>query len=123
MNQYATVAEYNEIFPDDTVNDLQLQLASDKIDTVTFFRIRPNRLTDFQSERVKLATIYQTQFMAHSGSQSEQGKVPPIKSYNSLDLSVTYADESEHERYLRVNGITQSVYDFLNPTGLLTRIT
>ena len=127
LRQYASTDDFIQfndgVMPDgmteDELNRL-LQLATLKIDNLTFGRIEDlSILSDFQSEHVVMAVLYQTMYdINHGLIDSFEGD---IASYTSLDISVSYLPRSALLLALREQGISVEAYQFLEPTGLMVR--
>lgn len=118
---YADVNFYLESFPQGTQEasceiEASLALAEMKIDEVTFNRIRGRgfeNLTEFQQEKIKLATCYQADYIHENGYDGAE-----IQSYSVLDISVTVKDSGKtYEK----RGLCPVAYALLQQTGLTGR--
>ena len=116
---YADVQYYREnyggsIIPDEQLG-LQLERASDQVDSLTYNRIRAigfDNLTPFQQEQVKKAVCIQAEFITQYGEYISF----PLQSFSVGDISLSFAGE-------KINGVTTSkdVLAYLGQTGLTSR--
>lgn len=123
MNQsYITKAEYekfwNMSFTDEEVNDFKknLILAKEKIDSVTHNRIVAvgfEKLTDFQKEKIKLAMLYQIQYIEENGAEPSD-----LNNYSVLDISIS-VDKSTQTKAQKLH-MSSFALDQLQKTGLCT---
>lgn len=118
---YATVAEYEELFPDAAeVTDADLRTASRHIDSLTYNRIVAAgfaNLTQFQQDIVKEVCCRQAQFEV----ENEDAISSVLSSYSINGVSMQFGDSwnvfTEHGVAMR-----RDVYSLLQQTGLCCRL-
>lgn len=91
-----------------------LDLASDKIDELTFNRIRSigfANLTAFQKTKVEAATLKQAEFYDTYGADAES-----VGSYSVADVSVSFSSTSTYP------GVSPAAIMELKQTGLMVRM-
>ena len=121
MNQYATIDDFKELFKSELSDeelDLKLQLASERIDTITFNRIVGlgfDNLTSFQQENIKLATCFQANHMINNFNND----LSSLSGFSVLDISVNLNEDSKGKAN-KLN-MSEEAYDFINKTGLTNR--
>lgn len=95
-----------------------LQLASEKIDEITFNRIVGNfdKLTNFQKKKIQEATCYQANYFNTNGTESVD-----LSSYSLLDMSITLKD-NKSKTVAEKNNMSEKAYRLVKETGLTTRI-
>lgn len=101
---YATSSELSENI---------LELASSKIDELTFNRIIAigfNNLTSFQQTKVKNATLAQAEFYDNYGTD-----VASISSFSILDTSISFGAGNSP-------GVSPMAISELKQTGLMRRV-
>lgn len=92
-----------------------LELASCKIDELTFNRIRAvgfDNLTAFQKEKVQKATLLQAQYYSDYGTESSG-----LSGFNVSGLSMSFSTGASTP-----DGVSQTAYMMLKQTGLMGRI-
>lgn len=107
--------EYGGEIPADTVAKF-LRLASERIDTATYNRIVArgfDNLTQFQQEKIKLATCLVADYMAEYGTDAGS-----VESYSVLDISVTVGTAGTEAARL---GVPELALEALQKTGLCWR--
>ncbi len=118
---YATVAEYEELFPDAAeVTEADLRTASRHIDSLTYNRIVAAgfaNLTQFQQDIVKEVCCRQAQFEV----ENEDAISSVLSSYSINGVSMQFGDSwnvfTEHGVAMR-----RDVYSLLQQTGLCCRL-
>lgn len=103
---YATSKEYSEEL---------LEMASSKVDELTFNRIKGigfNNLTSYQKGLVEKATIAQAKYYDDYGTD-----VGAMSGFSLLDTSISFKDTGIN-RYVGVSPITVT---YLKQTGLMNR--
>lgn len=97
-----------------------LELAQEKIDSITFNRIVKigfSNLTEFQQEKISKAICYQAEYIYENGYNAENSR--NISSYNVLDISVS-VDNSKKSSAESLY-MSEIAYDLLLKTGLMCR--
>ena len=110
-NYYLDTFEGNKI-PDDDVKKY-LELAQEKIDSITFnriVRIGFDNLTDFQKEKVQKAMCYQAEYIFENGTETSN-----IASYSVLDINVSVGNKNTPAS---LNHMSEIAYDLIHKTGL-----
>lgn len=131
MRQYLTISEYRAIsngipdtLPDDAINRF-LQLASLKVDQLTFGRIRGDlgRLTAYQKDLIQNAVAMQaeTLYSVETATGSLDGS--GVSGWSVTDISISYGGASAGGRaqWLRDNNISGMALEMLNLSGLTWR--
>jgi hypothetical protein len=99
----------------DTLSSELLELASSKIDELTFNRIQAigiTNLTAFQQNRIKEATLLQAQYYNDYGADPGA-----ISSFNISGLSMSLNSNSSVP-----SGVSPAAYSLLKQTGLMNRV-
>ncbi len=110
-NYYLDTFEGTKI-PDDDIKKY-LELAQEKIDSITFnriVRIGFDNLTDFQKEKVQKAICYQAEYILENGLESSN-----IASYSVLDINVSVGNKNTPASQ---NHMSEIAYDLIHKTGL-----
>jgi len=116
---YADGTYYKETYGGSVIPDeqlgIQLERASDQVDSMTFNRIVAKGfagLTSFQQERVKKAVCAQADFNVQYGEFTDI----PLQGFSAGGISMSFAGE-------RINGVATSraVKSYLDQTGLTSR--
>lgn len=92
-----------------------LELASEKVDDLTFNRIRGigfDNLTTFQKEKIQKATLLQAQYYSDYGTESGG-----LSGFNVSGLSMSFSAGASVP-----DGVSQAAYMLLKQTGLMGRI-
>lgn len=118
---YATVAEYEELFPDAAeVTEADLRTASRHIDSLTYNRIVAagfDNLTQFQQEIIKEVCCRQARFEV----ENEDAISSVLSSYSINGVSMAFGSSwnvfTEHGVAMR-----RDVYSLLQQTGLCCRL-
>lgn len=126
MTLYITKDYYSIIFngkeiPEENI-EKNLKLAQEKIDSITFNRIRRigfENLTDFQKEKISEAICLQAEYIYKNGYNNEENS--DITSYSVLDISVSVNDKKKNTIAYK-NNTSERAYDLIHQTGLDSRI-
>ena len=97
----------------DTLNPELLELASSKIDELTYNRIEAigfDNLTDFQKKKIEKATLLQAQYYDEYGTDTES-----LNGFNISGLSMSFEGGSAPK------GVSPTAYSQLKQTGLTVR--
>jgi hypothetical protein len=130
MNQYLTIAEYRTRggkVPADVSDDelnLLIQLASVKVDRLTFGRIRGgdlNRITPYQADLVQQATVFQTDYLYDVDVTAGGLDTGGLASWSVTDISMSYDTNSGSSQWLRENNISPMANELLSQSGLTWR--
>lgn len=121
MTLYANEEYYFDTFegnkiPDDDVKKY-LELAQEKIDSITFNRIVKigfDNLTDFQKEKIQRAICYQAEYILENGLETSN-----IASYSVLDINVSVGNKNTSAS---INHMSEIAYDLIHKTGLDCRL-
>lgn len=121
MTLYANEEYYFDTFegnkiPDDDVKKY-LELAQEKIDSITFNRIVKigfDNLTDFQKEKIQRAICYQAEYILENGLETSN-----IASYSVLDINVSVGNKNTPAS---LNNMSEIAYDLIHKTGLDCRL-
>lgn len=122
MNQYVDKEYYLDTFkgtniPEEEI-DKYLQLASEKIDDITFNRIVAigfENLTEFQQICIKKAVCYQAEYYSTNGINALNAS-----SYSVLDISVNVDKSSETEAQRL--GVDEFAYMNVKKSGLMCKV-
>lgn len=98
----------------DTISHELLELASSKIDELTFNRINRiglDNLTDFQKQLVEKATMFQAQYYEENGIESGV-----MSGFSVSGLSMSFSSNTAPA------GVSQVAYLLLKQTGLMNRV-
>lgn len=101
--------------------DKYLELAQEKIDSITYNRIVKigfNNLTDFQKDKISKAICYQAEYVKGNGYNNEENR--DISSYSVLDISVS-VDNSKKSIAQKLS-MSEIAYDYVHKTGLDSRL-
>ena len=120
MSQYVSADYYKSSFKGTAIPDNELEkylnLASEKIDTLTFNRIVYlgfDNLTEFQKTHIMNAICYQADYTYENGLEPSN-----LTSYSVLDISVSVDNKNSiSAKY----GASAVAYDLLEKTGLMCR--
>jgi hypothetical protein len=119
---YATVAEYEELFPDAAeVTDADLRTASRHIDSLTFNRIVAagfSSLTEFQQGIVKEVCCRQAKFETENADLLDN----VLSSYSINGVSMGFGGDSWNMVTAHGVAMPRDVYALLQQTGLCCRI-
>lgn len=122
MNQYVDEEYYVDTFKGTNIPkeelDKYLQLASEKIDDITFNRIVAigfENLTEFQQICIKKAVCYQAEYYFANGINSSN-----VSSYSVLDISVSVDKSSETEA--QKLDVDEFAYMNVKKSGLACRV-
>lgn len=99
----------------DTLSEEVLELASSKIDELTFNRIRAigfENLTEFQKSMIKKATLLQAQYYEDYGTDAES-----LSGFSVSGLSMSFDNNSSTP-----TGVSSAAYMLLKQTGLMNRV-
>lgn len=114
-NYYLDKFEGTKI-PDDDVKKY-LELAQEKIDSITFnriVRIGFNNLTNFQKEKIQRAICYQAEYILENGPETSN-----IASYSVLDINVSVGNKNTPAS---LNHMSEIAYELVHKTGLDCRL-
>lgn len=123
MSLYVDSTYYKEkyhgnIIPDDEI-DNKLELAQEKIDSITFNRIVGkgfDNLTEFQKEKVGKAICSQADYIFENGYNDEEKS--DVSSYSVLDISVSMKDDNSKKTLASKMHMSERAYDLISQTGL-----
>lgn len=121
-NYYSNTFNGTKI-PDDDI-EKYLELAQEKIDSITFNRIVEigfNNLTEFQREKISKAICYQAEYILKNGFNDED-KEKSISSYSVLDISVNVKDSDSNKTQAKKECMSEIAYDLIHKTGLDSRL-
>lgn len=127
MTLYVNKKYYSDEFsgvklPDDKI-EKYLKLAQEKIDSITFNRIVAigfDNLTEFQKEKIKEAICYQAEYIFENGYNNENNR--DISSYSVLDISVSKDNSDSNKTLAERNNMSEMAYDYINKTGLDSKL-
>lgn len=127
MTLYVNEKYYSDEFsgvklPDDEI-EKYLKLAQEKIDSITFNRIVAigfDNLTEFQKEKIKEAICYQAEYIFENGYNNENNR--DISSYSVLDISVSKDNSGSNKTLAERNNMSEMAYDYINKTGLDSKL-
>ena len=100
-----------------------LELAQEKIDSITYNRIVAiglGNLTEFQKEKISKAICYQADYIYENGYNDEENR--DVSSYSVLDISVSVDNSSENKTKAQKLNMSEIAYDYIHKTGLDGRI-
>lgn len=114
---YVTPEEYVGDIPASEVAKW-LELASIKVDALTFGRIKRG-VTEFQNELIKKATVYEADFLYQL---SEDGCLDEdVAGWSVSGISMSYNNQTGSIKWMRDNNISKTCYELLSQTGLMWR--
>ena len=127
MTLYVNEKYYSDEFsgvklPDDKI-EKYLKLAQEKIDSITFNRIVAigfDNLTEFQKEKIKEAICYQAEYIIENGYNNENNR--DRSSYSVLDISVSKDNSDSNKTLAERNNMSEMAYDYINKTGLDSKL-
>jgi hypothetical protein len=96
----------------DTLSAELLELASSKVDELTYNRIGGigfANLTDFQKNKIEQATLYQAQYYRDYGVEAEL-----LSGFSLLDVNMSFVQQG-------VRGVHPMALSLLKQTGLMSR--
>lgn len=108
MDSYAT---------SDTLDQELLELASSKIDELTFNRIQAigfTNLTTFQQEKIEKATLLQAKYYEDYGTDAEA-----LGGFSVSGLSMSFNGNKSSST---PSGVSPGAYMLLKQTGLMSRV-
>ena len=101
----------------DTLDQELLELASSKIDELTFNRIQAKgfeNLTSFQQDKIAKATLLQAKYYEDYGTDAEV-----LGSFSVSGLSMSFNGDKASST---PSGVSPSAYMLLKQTGLMSRV-
>lgn len=110
------------VLPDKEIRKY-LNLAQEKIDSITFNRIVAlgfDNLTEFQKEKIKEAICYQAEYIYENGYNNENNR--DISSYSVLDISVSVDNSNSNKTIAQKNNMSEMAYDYIHKTGLDSKL-
>lgn len=114
---YVTSGEYTGVIPPMEA-EKWLELASLKIDALTFGRIKRG-VTPYQEELIKKATIHEAEYLYQA---NEDGSLDEnVSGWSVSGISMSYNDQTGTQKWLKDNNISKTCYELLNLTGLMWR--
>lgn len=114
---YVTPEEYQGNIPASEVTKW-LELASIKVDALTFGRIKRG-VTEFQNDLIKKAVVYEADFLYQV---SEEGNLDEdVSGWSVSGISMSYNSQTGSSKWLRDNNISKTCYELLLQTGLMWR--
>lgn len=124
MKQYVTVQEYADLGGQMPVNDPHLldwiRFATIKVDEMTFRKIGPDlaRLTPFQQELVKKATVVQTDYLNDLANTT--GLDFDAASWSITDVSMSYGGDTStpSKRWHKEQNHSSMALAYLAQSGL-----
>jgi len=127
MTLYVNKDYYTDIYkgtiiPTDDI-EYNLELAQEKIDSITFNRIIEvgfDNLTEFQQEKVSKAICSQAEYIYKHGYNNEDDS--DISSYSVLDISVNVESNSDNKTKAKKLCMSERAYSLIKQTGLDCRI-
>ncbi len=116
---YLTIEKYRELLNEE-INEKEfsklLLLAEEKINSISKNRIVGigfDNLTEFQKEKVELATAFQIQYLLENGLEDDD-----LSGYSVLDISINVDKNNESiSKKLHMSSIA---YTYMQDTGLCT---
>jgi hypothetical protein len=125
MTQYVTKSEYTSLGGtslsglSDAEIDKWLKLASLKVDTITFNRIDLSTISAYQLEYVKLATVYEADYLY--SIDSTVGLDEALSGWSVTDISLSYQQNVGSVKWYKDNNISRMAVEFLDKSGLTWR--
>lgn len=114
---YVTPEEYEGNIPL-LEREKWLELASIKIDTLTFGRIKRG-VTPYQEELIKKATVHEADYLYQA---NENGSLDEdVSGWSVSGISMSYNSQTGSQKWLRDNNISKTCYELLSQTGLMWR--
>lgn len=114
---YVTAEEYKGNIPASEV-EKWLELASIKVDALTFGRIKRG-VTTFQDGLIKKAVAFEADYlyqMSENGGLDED-----VSGWSVSGISMSYNSQTGSSKWLRDNSISKTCYELLLQTGLMWR--
>lgn len=127
MTLYVDEKYYSDNFngkkiPEDEI-EKYLQLAQEKIDSITYNRIVAigfNNLTNFQREKIRDAICYQAEYIYVNGYNNEDNR--DVSSYSVLDISVSVDNSNSNKTIAQSKNMSEMAYDYVHKTGLDSKL-
>lgn len=127
MTLYVNKEYYYDTFKGKVIDqdsiDRYLELAQEKIDSITFNRIVAigfDKLTPFQKEKISKAICYQAEHIFEYGYNDAEKQ--DVSSYSVLDISVSVKEKTNAEKTkAEKENMNEIAYDLVNKTGLSSR--
>jgi len=114
---YVTPEEYKGEIPV-YEEEKWLELASIKVDALTFGRIKRG-VTPYQEELIKKADMVEADYLYKA---NEEGTLDEdVVSWSVSGISMAYNTQSNSTKWLKENNISKTCYDLLMQTGLIWR--
>ena len=123
MTLYVDKEYYSNTFkgkniPDEDI-EKYLELAQEKIDSITYNRIVAigfDDLTEFQKEKISKAICYQAEYIFQNGYNDENNR--DVSSYSVLDISVSVDNSNNNKTIAQKLNMSEMAYDLVHKTGL-----
>ena len=123
MTLYVDKEYYSNTFkgkniPDEDIGKY-LELAQEKIDSITYNRIVAigfDDLTEFQKEKISKAICYQAEYIFQNGYNDENNR--DVSSYSVLDISVSVDSSNDNKTIAQKLNMSEIAYDLVHKTGL-----
>lgn len=123
MTLYVNKEYYSNTFggkniPDEEIEQY-LELAQEKIDSITYNRIVAigfDDLTEFQKEKISKAICYQAEYIFQNGYNDENNR--DVSSYSVLDISVSVDNSNDNKTIAQKLNMSEMAYDLVHKTGL-----
>lgn len=123
MTLYVDKEYYSNTFkgkniPDEDI-EKYLELAQEKIDSITYNRIVAigfDDLTEFQKEKISKAICYQAEYIFQNGYNDENNR--DVSSYSVLDISVSVDNSNDNKTIAQKLNMSEMAYDLVHKTGL-----
>lgn len=114
---YVTPEEYKGEIPA-YEEDRWLELASIKVDALTFGRIKRG-VTPYQLELIKKAVMVEADYLYQA---NEDGSLDEdVSGWSVSGISMSYNNQSASSKWLKENNISKTCYELLLQTGLMWR--
>lgn len=114
---YVTKEEYQGDIPVSEV-EKWLELASLKVDALTFGRIKRG-VTTFQNDLIKKAVTFEADYLYQLSE--EGGLNDDVSGWSVSGISMSYNNQAGFAKWLRDNNISKICYELLLQTGLMWR--
>lgn len=114
---YVTPEEYKGSIPT-YEEEKWLELASMKVDALTFGRIKRG-VTPYQEELIKKAVMIEADYLYQA---DEEGRLDEdVSGWSVSGISMSYNNQSGSSKWLKDNNISKTCYELLLQTGLMWR--
>ena len=114
---YVTPEEYDGIIPT-SEEEKWLELASIKVDALTFGRIKRG-VTPYQEGLIKKAVVSEADYLYQADENG--GLDEDVSGWSVSGISMSYNSQTGSSKWLKENNVSKTCYELLLQTGLMWR--